>query len=48
MVIYEILKGLGQSFVLSANQQTGLVIWSPANTQKKHITRFTFQPQDDI
>lgn len=48
MVIYEILKGLGQSFVWSANQQTALIIWSPADTQKKHITRFTFQLQDDI
>lgn len=33
MVIYEVLKGLGQSFVRSANQQTGFIIWGPADTE---------------
>lgn len=30
VVIQQVLKGLGQSFVWSADQQTRLIIWRPA------------------
>lgn len=36
MVIDEVLKGLGQSFVWSADQQTAFIIWGPANTKNTH------------
>lgn len=33
VVVQKVLEGLRQSFVWSAHQQTGSIIWSPVNTK---------------
>lgn len=33
VVVQKVLEGLRQSFVRTADQQTGIITWSPVNTK---------------